>query len=116
MTLSERLSNQPSNGNGAPAPSAPVSTLTLISPKREVRDSAEAAGYRELKQQILDHLLQTLDVAKLDSLDPALVTGRIGAAITERLREQERLVTDTDRLRLIEEVRNEILGLGPLEP
>jgi len=116
MTLSERLSNQPSNGNGAAAPSAPASTLTLISPKREVRDSAEAVAYRELKQQILEHLLQTLDVAKLDSLDPTLVTGRIGAAITERLREQERLVTDTDRLRLIEEVRNEILGLGPLEP
>ena len=115
MTLSERLQNKSSNGTATVL--APVSALSLVTQKREViRESPEAAAFRDLKQEILDYLLQTLDVAKLDSLEPTLVTGRLGGAITDRLREQGRLVTDTDRLRLIEEIKNEILGLGPLEP
>ena len=60
--------------------------------------------------------MQTIDVAKLESLDPAAVTGRLSAAVTDHLQQQGRLVTDGDRARLIEEVKNEILGLGPLEP
>src|SRR5579885_1088843 len=112
MTLSERLTGKDRNG----APALPASTLSLVTPKRESRESPEATACRELKQEILDYMMQTLDVTKLDSLDPALVTTRLGAAITDRLREQGRLVTDIDRLRLIEEVKNEILGLGPLEP
>jgi pilus assembly protein CpaF len=114
MSLSERL--QKNDHNGVAVPAALGSALTLISQKREVRDSPEAAAFRDLKQEILDHLLQTLDVAKLDSLDPAMVTGRLSLTITDLLREQGRLVTDADRERLIEEVKNEILGLGPLEP
>jgi pilus assembly protein CpaF len=112
MTLSERLTGK--ERNGAPASSASV--LSLVLPKRETRESPEATAFRELKQEILEYLLQTLDVTKLEALDPAVVTNRLGGAITDRLREQGRLVTDPDRLRLIEEVKNEILGLGPLEP
>ncbi len=65
---------------------------------------------------MLDYLLHTLDVSKIESLDQAQVQTKLTAAINEHLEEQDRLVTDTDRLRLIEEVKNEILGLGPLEP
>ncbi len=112
MSLSERLTNHFSNGA---APAAPVSGLALVSHRREVRDPGETAAFRDLKRQILDHLLQTIDVTKLDTLDFGQVTARLSAAITERLQEQDRLLTDTDRLRLIEEVGNEMLGLGPLE-
>ncbi len=114
MPLSERLAKN-LNGDGA-GPEAPVSSLALVSPRREPPNSGEASPFRDLKRQILDHLLRTLDVAKLDSLDPALVTGRLSVEITDYLREEGSLVTDADRLRLIEEVKNEILGLGPLEP
>jgi pilus assembly protein CpaF len=114
MSLSERLMNQV---NLAPsAPPSPVSGLALVPHKREMRDSSETAAFRDLKREILDHLLQTVDVSKLDRLDFAQVTARLSAAITERLHEQNRLLTDADRVRLIEEVRNEMLGLGPLEP
>ncbi len=113
MSLSERLQNK--DGAAAAQPAA-VSGLALVSHKREVHEPAEAAAFRDLKRQILEHLLQTIDVSKLDTLDFEQVTTRLSAAITERLQEQNRLVADADRLRLIEEVRNEMLGLGPLEP
>ena len=111
MTLSERLTHKVNGGVAAPAHS-----LALISPRREIADPGEAAAFRELKGQIHEHLLQTVDVAKLESLDPDAVNSRLSAAVTGHLRQQGRLVTDGDRARLIEEVKNEILGLGPLEP
>src|SRR5579859_6767404 len=114
MTLSERLLKNV-NKNGT-APLAPVSSLALVSTKREVRDPKEAAAFQELKREILEHLTQTLDVGKLESLDSAAANSRLNAAITEQLQEQNRLVTDSDRARLVEEVKNEIMGLGPLEP
>jgi pilus assembly protein CpaF len=113
MTLSERLTKPATNGA---TPPQPVSSMTMVPQRREVRDPAETAAFTELKGETLEYLLQTLDVAKLESLDPSIVTGRLSAAITEHLQEQNRLVSDNDRLRLIEEVKNEILGLGPLEP
>jgi pilus assembly protein CpaF len=112
MTLSERLTHKPNAGGAA----APAHSMALVSQRRESRDPGEAAAFRDLKSQIHEHLLQTIDVAKLESLDPAAVTGRLGAAVTGHLQQQGRLVTDGDRARLIEEVKNEILGLGPLEP
>jgi pilus assembly protein CpaF len=112
MPLSERLSKNAS-GNGA----ATVSSLAVVSQRREApREAGEAAAFRELKGEMLDYLLHTLDVSKLESLDQAQVQTKLSAAINEHLQEQDRLVTDADRLRLIEEVKNEILGLGPLEP
>jgi len=115
MTLSDRLTKNISNNGSAAAP-PPVSSLAVVTQRREVRESGQAVAFRELKKEILEHLLQTLDLAKLDNLDHAVVSGRLSAAITERLQEQNRLMTDADRLRLIQEVNNEILGLGPLEP
>src|SRR5580704_7027068 len=112
MTLTERLLKKDSNGHITAA--APVSSMALVSQRRESADTGETAAFRDLKAEIFEHLLQKLDVAKMESLDPSLVTARFGVAITDYLRERGRLVTDADRLRLIEEVKNEILGLGPL--
>jgi pilus assembly protein CpaF len=113
MPLSERLSrNVPSNGAAA------VTSLGMVtSQRREApKETGEAAAFRELKGEMLDYLLHTLDVGKIESLDQAQVQAKLTAAINEHLQEQDHLVTDADRLRLIEEVKNEILGLGPLEP
>ncbi len=114
MPLSERLSRNAGN-NGV----TPVSSLAMVSQRREsreTRETGEAAAFRELKGEMMEYLLHTLDVAKIDSLDAAQVQAKLAAAINEHLQEQDHLVTDADRLRLIEEVKNEILGLGPLEP
>jgi pilus assembly protein CpaF len=45
-----------------------------------------------------------------------MASTKVTQAITEILNEEGRLLTDTDRARLVEEIKNELLGLGPLEP
>jgi len=45
-----------------------------------------------------------------------MASSKVTQAITDILTEEGRLLTDTDRARLVEEIKNELLGLGPLEP
>src|SRR3972149_2676585 len=71
---------------------------------------------RELKLAVHNRLLETIDVSKLESLDPALVSAKLSTTINDILAEDARLLTDADRTRLVEEIKNEMLGLGPLEP
>jgi len=79
------------------------------------RDEA-AESTRDLKIKVHNRLFETMDVSRMEMLDPALISAKVTVAIGETLDEEGRLLTDGDRLRLVEEVKNELLGLGPLEP
>src|ERR1700676_3371683 len=82
--------------------------------KRE-RDTM-ADGFQQLKLAVHNRLFETLDVSRLESLEQNMASTKVTQAITEILNEEGRLLTDTDRARLVEEIKNELLGLGPLEP
>src|SRR5271156_3762921 len=106
MKLVDRISN-----NGI----APGIQRSLGATKKVPKD-ALAEGFRQLKLDVHNRLFETLDVAKLENLDPTVASTKIGAAINELLNAEGRLLTDHDRNRLVEEIKNELLGLGPLEP
>jgi pilus assembly protein CpaF len=112
MGLSERIlkNNNPGGNATAPPPS-----LVVLPQSRQI-GAAATDGFRELKSNIQQRLLETVDLAKLESLEPVLMTSKLTETIDQLLREQTRLITDSDRARLIREIKNEILGLGPLEP
>ncbi len=105
MALSDRISR-----NGAAAPPSTSMALTVH------RAEAEPGGDRELKKRVHNRLLESIDVSKLETLEPDYVHGKLTATIRELLEEEGRLLTEVDRDHLIEEIRNEIIGLGPLEP
>jgi pilus assembly protein CpaF len=111
MKLVDRLSK---NSGVATTPEAPAGSLIGGTPVRKRDDIAE--GSRRLKIRVHNRLLETLDVSKLDALEPAMVSGKVTTAINETLNDEGRLLTEIDRARLISEIKNELLGLGPLEP
>ena len=78
--------------------------------------SAMADGFQQLKLAVHNRLFETLDVSRLESLEANMASQKVTAAIGEILDEEGRLLTDVDRARLIEEIKSELLGLGPLEP
>ena len=78
--------------------------------------SAMADGFQQLKLAVHNRLFETLDVSRLESLEANMASQKVTTAIGEILDEEGRLLTDVDRARLIEEIKNELLGLGPLEP
>ncbi len=111
MRLADRLSQ---NATGANRVEVPAGSLLGGTPARRHDDLA--AGARRLKMHVHNRLLETLDVSKLDALEPAMVSAKVTAAINDTLDEEGRLLTELDRARLVNEIKNELLGLGPLEP
>jgi len=111
MKLVERISSQ------AVVPQGPQRTSSLMqgAPQRRNRDVL-ADGFQQLKLAVHNRLFETLDVSRLESLEANMASTKVTQAITEILNEEGRLLTETDRARLVEEIKNELLGLGPLEP
>src|SRR5712675_472057 len=113
MGLTDRLSN---TSPGARPADAANSGGSLIGATVRRRKDAIADSSRRLKVKVHNKLFETIDVAKLESLEPAMVSIKVTAAINDILNEEGRLLTDIDRTRLVDELKNELLGLGPLEP
>jgi len=113
MGLSQRLNNPNSAANAA---ESAIAAGSLIGGTVKRRKDALADGSRRLKIKVHNRLFETIDVSKLETLEPSVMSAKVTAAISEILNEEGRLLTDTDRARLVEEIKNELLGLGPLEP
>ena len=70
----------------------------------------------ELKSQIHKKLLGVLNLERVSSLPKDRLRAEIGRVV-ERLLEDERVpMTAAEQNRIVEEVLDEVLGLGPLEP
>ena len=110
MKLVERISQK----EGAAPQQQQRSIIGTQAPKRE--RNAVADGFQQLKLAVHNRLFETLDVSRLESLEANMASQKVTVAISEILDEEGRLLTDADRARLIEEIKNELLGLGPLEP
>ena len=110
MKLVERISQQ----NSA-TPAQFQRSLIGSGAQKKIKDS-QAEGFQQLKLAVHNRLFETLDVSRLESLEQNMASTKVTQAITEILNEEGRLLTDTDRARLVEEIKNELLGLGPLEP
>jgi pilus assembly protein CpaF len=108
MKLIERLS-QGSNGTSQRAHS--FAAQPARRPKSELADT-----YQQFKHKVHNRLFETLDVTRLENLEADLARVKVAGAISDACSEEARLVTDRDRERLIDEITNELLGLGPLEP
>ncbi|MBL8229104.1 MAG: CpaF family protein [Bryobacterales bacterium] len=75
-----------------------------------------ADRYFELKSEIHKKLIGVLNLDKVSSLPKDRVRAEIGRVV-ERLLEDERLpMTTAEANKMVEEVLDEVLGLGPLEP
>ena len=111
MKLTERISR----ATGSQAPVEQAGAFLGGATAWRPRDEAVEAT-RELKVKVHNRLFEAIDVSRMETLDPALISAKVTSAIGETLDEDARLLTDSDRARLVDEVKNELLGLGPLEP
>src|ERR1700687_3216585 len=110
MKLVERISQK----EGTTPQQQQRSMIGAQAAKRE--RSAMADGFQQLKLAVHNRLFETLDVSRLESLEANMASQKVTTAISEVLDEEGRLLTEVDRARLVEEIKNELLGLGPLEP
>src|SRR5690349_13889155 len=75
-----------------------------------------ADRYFELKSQIHRKLIGVLNLERASSIPKDRIRAEIGRVV-ERLLDEERVpMTAAEQTKMIEEVLDEVLGLGPLEP
>jgi pilus assembly protein CpaF len=113
MKLVERISQTGTKDQAQAAPQRSFggSAGNVRKPKESSSNS-----FQQLKLAVHNRLFESLDVAKLESLDPQMASSKVTQAITDILNEEGRLITENDRMKLVDEIKNELLGLGPLEP
>ena len=130
--------NQPAapvngNGNRAPLPwelpvdapvAAPPPPLASIpaAPRPQprivgsVEEVADRSALHEIKGRVHRRLLERLNLSNLDSLDREQVVGEIRKVVHDLLARETLPLNYDERDELVNQVLDEIFGLGPLEP
>src|ERR1051326_2900880 len=80
------------------------------------RPGSGADRWFEVKSQVHHKLLNSLTVDQLRDLNKESVRGTIGAVVEKLILEESLPITVAEREKLIEEILDEVFGLGPLEP
>lgn len=84
----------------------------------ELSDIATTDEYFELKANIHDRLTQIIDLSLLDDIEESRLRREINRA-TENVLADKSVATiplnDNEHARLLKEIENEVIGLGPLE-
>ena len=98
LSIRERL------GNGK------IATLT---PQRA--PSIDNRSYRELKQRIHALLLERVDLESMQRLTQEQIRDELRGLVERLLDEEAVVINDIERKNLTRDIRNEMLGFGPLE-
>ena len=98
LSIRERL------GNGK------IATLT---PQRA--PTIDNRSYRELKQRIHALLLERVDLESMQRLTQEQIRDELRSLVERLLDEEAVVINDVERKNLTRDIRNEMLGFGPLE-
>jgi pilus assembly protein CpaF len=92
--------------------SAPLAT-TAVEKFSEMEKSEE---YYEIKRQIFTALLEVIDVSLLTKMEAERARAEIGNVANEIVAAKKAAMSASERQELIEDVCNDVLGYGPLQP
>src|SRR5687768_15754490 len=70
----------------------------------------------ELKVALHQRLLDLINLAALETMSRAQIQDEIGEMVQEELAKQNHALNQAERRQLVDDVIDELLGLGPLEP
>ncbi|MCA1823908.1 MAG: hypothetical protein LC640_06530, partial [Frankia sp.] len=110
MTLADRLAQ----AKQSKTPVATEDYATVGEPRREQRHVDPFADVkRSVHQTLLDALGPKLYDARMAQSE---LEGRVRATLQEVLQAEETPLSTADRARIAQEIADDILGYGPLEP
>ena len=93
-------------------------STTDASPEETERQAAASRArpeYMEMKHRLHHRLLERINLGRLAEIDAPRVRGEVRSAVAALVAEDEQQLPPESTERLIEEVLNEVFGLGPLE-
>jgi pilus assembly protein CpaF len=90
-------------------------TTTLVNqPRDEVKP--RASRFDELKAELHEQLISGIDFAVMKSVGPAVLRDELRRGAEKLCQTRAGLLSQSERDQLIDELVDETLGLGPLEP
>jgi pilus assembly protein CpaF len=127
-----KRANVPSPIESAPAPK-PAPTLVVSAPALQaapspapepapaptpvaVPQSEAETRFVEMKITVFNTLLQTVDLKEIGKLKPEAVRAELSDVISEIVAIKNYVLNSQEQARLVDDICNDILGLGPLEP
>ncbi len=79
----------------------------------EVKKSSQ---YTELKMRLHQRLLDMINLSVIDKMPPEEFRREIGEMVRELLLEENKPLNHTEQNQLVDDILDELLGLGPIEP
>jgi pilus assembly protein CpaF len=79
-------------------------------------EASRGSAHQDLKFRVHNRLFELLDLAKLAKVSEDRIREDISVATCRILEEEKALLTLEERDRIVREIQDEVLGLGPLEP
>ena len=87
--------------------------IAALTPQRA--PSIDNRSYRELKQRIHTLLLERVDLESMQRLTQEQIRDELRGLVERLLDEEAVVINDAERRNLTRDIRNEMLGFGPLE-
>ncbi len=100
----------------APTTSPPPPAAAVVDEDSLERAQARAVRLDEIKVSVFNSLIEAIDLGQLSNLSPAAVREEISDVINEIISMRDFLVNNQEQRQIIDDICNDILGLGPLEP
>ncbi len=98
--------------SGAPSQLDPAQAPILVAK----HTNAETELFRDIKKQLFSALVDIVDLPALSKLKPEAARAEIETILAEILADQQITVVSKDRVRIVGEIADQILGYGPLQP
>jgi pilus assembly protein CpaF len=105
MALRERMRGSATN-------SAPLSTAL----QTETAADGKPTPFQEMKARLHRATINRMDLSKLNLLTPQQVHSEVARIVKELVVNEETPLSSPEREAMVEEIRHEFFGLGPLEP
>ena len=77
---------------------------------------AKRDKHTELKVELHQQLLDLINLQALDKMSRAQIADEVGDIIAEQLAKQNEALNSAERKQLVDDILDELLGLGPIEP
>src|SRR5689334_20842247 len=77
---------------------------------------AASGDFSQIKRELHNELIESLDFEQVGNTPREELAARLRQTLTERVEARQLPLNRVERERLVEEILDNILGLGPLEP
>lgn len=111
LPLTEQAPTETFQSEFTPAPPKKEQSATAIAVKSDKENASE-----QLRVKIHKRLIEEMDTSQLNDINPTDLRKQVRQAVNELLMEENTLLTQNERERLVDEILDETMGLGPMEP